>query len=258
MLDMTPDMTRERVPSPRSDAAIQEEAALLSACVLGLDGEALLAALLGTGLKDRIALVSSFGAESGVLLHMAASIDRSIPVIFVDTGKLFGETLRYRDTLIATLGLRDVRSVRPSQAAEQARDPKGLLWSEDANACCHFRKVEPLRRALDGFDAWVSGRKRYQGGERQALPVIEIADGKIKVNLLASWTRDRIQTEFAARGLPRHPLEADGYLSIGCMPCTDRVAPDEDVRAGRWRGMVKTECGIHQRWAQAPNLSTSS
>ena len=236
----------------RSSAALEEEAAFLSACVLGLDAPGLLAAVLGTDLRDRLALVSSFGAESAVLLHMAAEIDRNLPVIFIDTGKLFGETLRYRDALIARLGLGDVRVVGPSPRAEAEHDPAGNLWIGDANRCCHFRKVEPLRRALAGFDGWISGRKRYQGGERAALPVIEVVEGKIKVNPLATWTRAQIQVEFAARDLPRHPLEADGFLSIGCMPCTDRVAPEEDVRSGRWRGGSKTECGIHQRWSAPP------
>jgi phosphoadenosine phosphosulfate reductase len=241
----------------RSLAAIEEEAALLSACVLGLEAQELLEAVWRTGLKDRIALVSSFGAESALLLHMAAEIDRSLPVIFIDTGKLFGETLRYRDQLVARLGLSDVLSIGPAAQAEQKHDPKGVLWSQDANSCCYFRKVEPLRRALAGFDGWISGRKRYQGGERNSLPVIEVVDGKIKVNPLATWTRAQIQAEFTARDLPRHPLEAGGYLSIGCMPCTDRVEAEADVRSGRWRGMVKTECGIHQRWASAPIQTTT-
>jgi phosphoadenosine phosphosulfate reductase len=233
-------------------ASIEEEAALLQERYGALSGEALLKPMLRDELKGRVAIVSSFGAESAVLLHMTAAVDPSVPVIFIDTGKLFGETLRYRDQLIQLLGLEDVRVVGPAKQTEASRDRAGNLWARDPGACCQFRKVEPLRKALAGFPTWISGRKRYQGGERAQLPAIELADGKIKLNPLASWSRPQIQAEFDARKLPRHPLEADGFLSIGCMPCTDRVASGEDVRAGRWRGMVKTECGIHQRWSDGP------
>ena len=242
------DVMQPYTPRP----SVEEEAALLAQRYGTLSGEALLRPLLTQELKGRVALVSSFGAESAVLLHMAALADPAVPVIFIDTGKLFGETLRYRDQLIAKLGLEDVRVVGPARQTEASRDRAGNLWMKDPSACCQFRKVEPLKKALAGFNAWISGRKRYQGGERSQLPAIELADGKIKLNPLASWTREHIQTEFESSGLPRHPLEADGFLSIGCMPCTDRVASGEDVRAGRWRGMVKTECGIHQRWSDGP------
>jgi phosphoadenosine phosphosulfate reductase len=193
----------------------------------------------------RIALVSSFGAESAVLLHLIAEIDPAIPIIFLDTGKLFGETLRYRDQLTKRLGLKDLRSIAPDPAALAAEDEAGALWLKQPDRCCFLRKVEPLRRALEGFDAWLTGRKRFQGGLRDRLPKFEAADGKIKVNPLADWTKDDLDRYFEAHELPRHPLEADGFLSIGCMPCTDRVSPGEDGRAGRWRGIDKTECGIH-------------
>jgi phosphoadenosine phosphosulfate reductase len=200
---------------------------------------------VGRLLPGRIALVSSFGTESALLLALAAELDPSIPVIFLDTGKLFGETLRYRDRLIGLLGLSDVRSVRPEPAHVAARDPSGTLWLADPDACCHLRKVEPLARALAGFEIWISGRKRYQTPSRAELPTIEFVDGRLKLNPLAPWSRERIEAEFAHRNLPPHPLEADGFLSIGCMPCTARVQPGEDGRAGRWRNNDKTECGIH-------------
>jgi phosphoadenosine phosphosulfate reductase len=177
---------------------------------------------------------------------MVADIDRSIPVLFLDTGKLFGETLRYRDRLIERLGLADVRTITPDRAKLSAADPDGMLWLRDPDACCGLRKVEPLGRALTGFDAWVSGRKRYQGVERAALSTFETdADGRVKINPLAGWSRARVVGELLRRNLPRHPLETGGYLSIGCYTCTDRVAPGEDLRAGRWRGLDKSECGIH-------------
>ncbi|HYE52573.1 MAG TPA: phosphoadenylyl-sulfate reductase [Azospirillaceae bacterium] len=194
---------------------------------------------------DRLALVSSFGAESAVLLDMVAAIDPATPVIFLNTGKLFGETLRYRTRLVERLGLTDVREVKPDPADLQRTDPDGVVWAGNPDACCHVRKTLPLERALAGFGAWITGRKRFQGATRAGLPVLEAADGRVKVNPLAGWSRDRLLAYLDARDLPRHPLEADGYLSIGCMPCTDRVAPGEDVRAGRWRGSEKTECGIH-------------
>jgi phosphoadenosine phosphosulfate reductase len=212
----------------------------------GLEGEALLQPVVAREFPGRIALLSSFGAEAALLLHMVAQIDAGVPVIFLDTGKLFGETLRYRDALVARLGLRDLRIVAPDPGEVARRDPRGILWHSDGDACCRLRKVEPLERALATFAATIGGRKRYQGGTRSALRAVEAVGGRIQVNPLAAFTRARIEREYAARGLPPHPLEAAGFLSIGCMPCTDRVGPEEDRRAGRWRGLDKDECGIHR------------
>jgi phosphoadenosine phosphosulfate reductase len=190
-------------------------------------------------------LLSSFGTDSALLLDMVARVNVGTPVIFLDTGKHFGETLRYRDALLARFGFTDLRIVSPDPTQLSQRDPDGTLWHSDADACCRLRKVEPLERALKGFTACISGRKRHQGGARDALSAIDVVDARIQINPLAFHTRDAIEREFAMRGLPRHPLEADGFLSIGCFPCTDRVRPDEDRRSGRWRGLDKTECGIH-------------
>jgi phosphoadenosine phosphosulfate reductase len=234
------------VDHDRPVGGIAEHVRELATKYADLVGISLLQALIEREFCGRLAVVSSFGAESAVLLAMAAEIDRTTPVLFLDTGKLFGETLRYRDRLTARLGLSDVRTITPDTAQLSTVDPEGMLWLRDPDACCRVRKIEPLARALFGFDAWVSGRKRYHGANRAALPIFE-ADGKgrIKINPLAGWSRARVEEEFIRRDLPRHPLEADGYLSIGCMTCTDRVRPDEDRRAGRWRGLAKTECGIH-------------
>jgi phosphoadenosine phosphosulfate reductase len=211
-----------------------------------LDGVALLRSLIEREFPGRLAVVSSFGAESAVILAQVAEIDRDTPVVFLDTGKLFSETLRYRDRLVALLGLRNVRTIVPDRQRLAASDPQGMLWLNDPDACCALRKVEPLERALADFDGWVSGRKRYHGGERAALPTFEWDDrGRIKINPLAGWPKGRMEAEFAARDLPRHPLEEQGYLSIGCLTCTDRVRPGEDPRAGRWRDLSKSECGIH-------------
>ena len=221
-----------------------------------LSAQKLLAAMIETEFAGRIALVSSFGTEAAVLLHMVASIDPGIPVILLETGKLFGETLRYRDQLIGRLGLGDVRSVRPDPARVAQVDPDGVLWSLDPDLCCEIRKVEPLGAALEGFDAWITGRKRYQGRRRAVLPVIEASSGRIKINPVASWSQEIIKDYFDEHDLPRHPLEADGYLSVGCMPCTDRAQPGEDSRSGRWRGTEKDECGIHEN-AAGQSLTSS-
>ncbi len=208
----------------------------------------LLRATLTEHFPGRIALVSSFGAESAVLLHMVAAIDRATPVIFLDTGKLFAETLRYRETLAARLGLGDLRTATPERERLAEVDPTGELWRSDPNSCCWQRKVEPLDAALAGFAAWITGRKRFQGGVRGALaPIEHEPDGRVKVNPLADWTEADIAAYFARHDLPPHPLAARGFRSIGCVPCTRPVRPGEDSRAGRWAGRAKTECGIHLR-----------
>ncbi len=211
----------------------------------GLSGVPLLECALCKVYPDRVALVSSFGAESAVLLHMVASIDPGVPVIFLDTGKLFGETRRYVGELERLFGLHDLRIVRPEKAVEEIEDPSGVLWQQDPDRCCGFRKVLPLKRELDGFDAWITGRKRYQGEGRQSLDPVERFDGKTKINPLADWDRKQIEDYFHLHNLPRHPLQADGFQSIGCLPCTERAHPDGGPRDGRWAGLNKTECGIH-------------
>lgn len=225
------------------DAALR--AADLNARFGHLDGLELLRVLLMEEMPGQIALVSSFGAESAVLLAMAAEVDPAIPVIFIDTGKLFGETRTYRDKLVKFLGLTNVQTFGPDAAAEAALDAAGTLWRDNNDACCAFRKVEPLDRALKPHAGWITGRKRFQSGTRAALPTIEAEDGKLKINPLANWDAKQLEAEFKRRDLPRHPLVADGFLSIGCMPCTQRVEPGADARSGRWAGLDKTECGIH-------------
>jgi phosphoadenosine phosphosulfate reductase len=221
------------------------ELAALAALAESTDARGLIDAVLAGRYAGRTALVTSFGAESAVLLHLVAGIEPRTPVIFLDTGKLFPETLAYRDLLIERLGLSDVRSVKPDWAALLLADPAGDLWWRDPDRCCELRKIEPLARALEGFGAWINGRKRHQSDGRSRLPLVERARGRIKLNPLANWGTGDIEQYFAEHRLPRHPLEARGYRSIGCEPCTTTVAPGEDARAGRWRGSEKTECGIH-------------
>jgi len=194
----------------------------------------------------RLAVVSSFGAESAVLLALVAEIDPTIPVLFVETRQHFAETLAYLETVTRALGLADVRSIGPTDAEVATYDPAAELWRFDPDACCRFRKVTPLDRALAPFEAWVSGRKRHQALTRIALPLVEQVDGKTKINPLAAWTAEQIEAEMQIRHLPRHPLSLAGYPSIGCATCTRAVAAGEDPRSGRWVGTGKTECGIHR------------
>ena len=200
----------------------------------------------------RIAVVSSFGADSAVLLALVADIDPSLPVLFLDTGKHFAETLAYRDRLAARLGLTDIRGIMPDQAALDAHDPAGGLHAYDPDACCEVRKTLPLTAALAPFDAWITGRKRHQTADRAGLSFSQFTDGKVKFNPLADWTSADIAAEFRRRSLPAHPLVAQGYASIGCLPCTLPVRAGEDARAGRWSDFGKTECGIHRPAAGQP------
>lgn len=211
----------------------------------GLGGDELLRPLIRQEFPGRIALVSSFGAESAVLLHMIAQIDPETPVIFLDTGKLFEETLEHRDRLVNALGLRDVRTIQPREHDTDNLDPKGSLWQHAPDLCCQIRKVEPLERALQGFQAWITGRKRFHGTTRSSLPSIEMADWRVKVNPLANWSPTDVSTYMKENDLPAHPLVALGFPSIGCAPCTSPVREGDDVRSGRWAGEEKTECGIH-------------
>ncbi|MDP3175528.1 MAG: phosphoadenylyl-sulfate reductase [Phenylobacterium sp.] len=227
----------------------QSLAARLDAELRRAHPSSVLAAAVDT-FGDRLALVSSFGAESAVLLHLAAQIKPDIPVLFLDTGMLFGQTLDYRKILAARLGLTDVRDLRPHYQDLAVVDPKANLWQTDTDACCALRKVAPLDDALGGFDAWVTGRKRFHGGDRMSLPVVEHQGSQLKFNPLANWAKDELDAYVATHDLPAHPLVAQGFASIGCWPCTQPVDEGEDVRAGRWKGSQKSECGIHL--ARAP------
>jgi phosphoadenosine phosphosulfate reductase len=225
---------RDILPADALDRALREASP-----------QEVIAAALRTVGREKLALVSSFGTQSAALLRVMADVDPAIPVIFLDTGWLFEETLAYRDTLIARLGLSDVRSIKPPEEALSREDPDRDLWFKYPDACCRIRKVEPLQRALKPFEAWVNGRKRFQGALRAHIAVVEPDGARLEFNPFANVSREDIEAIFKSANLPPHPLAASGYLSIGCMPCTSRTSPDEDERAGRWRGRPKTECGIH-------------
>jgi phosphoadenosine phosphosulfate reductase len=228
-----------------ADAAILHSAQTLDHTLRDASPAHVIETALKTVGREQLALVSSFGTESAALLKVMADVDPGIPVVFLDTGWLFEETLAYRDTLIAALGLRDVRSIKPLEETLSREDPDRELWFSDPDACCRIRKVEPLARALKPFSAWINGRKRFQGGARAKMPVVEDDGAKLKFNPFANVSREEIEAIYKLAKLPPHPLVASGYLSVGCMPCSSRTAPGEDARAGRWRGKGKTECGIH-------------
>ena len=210
------------------------------------------------GFAGGVAAISSFGADSAVLLHMIAEVDRAIPVAFLDTGKHFGETLEYRDALAADLGLTNLRIVHPLPESLVLIDPTGDLHRSNTDACCEIRKVEPMARAVEPYGAWLTGRKRFQSSTRAALPVFEAVGPRIRINPLARWGTSELADYMRSHDLRENPLVAYGYLSIGCFPCTQPVQPGEDARSGRWAGQAKTECGIHlpgldQALATAPH-----
>lgn len=241
-------------PFTNTSAQVLDAAATLMEKVAGLNTDLRhhsATDVLRTAVKQvpNLALVSSFGAESVALLHLASMVERDLPVLFIDTEMLFAETLVYQHELTERLGLRNVTILR---AADMARkDPDGMLHKSDPDACCNARKTVPLNAALSGFDGWITGRKRFQSGTRAALEFFEAeagndeAGGRIKVNPLAFWNADDVNEYITENRLPRHPLVAKGYPSIGCAPCTSPVKKDEDPRAGRWRETTKDECGIH-------------
>ncbi|MEM9725211.1 MAG: phosphoadenylyl-sulfate reductase [Pseudomonadota bacterium] len=233
-------------PEDRAARASETWAKALSTAYEPLTAQERLARALDGDLPGPVALVSSFGADSVVLLHLAAEIDRSTPILFLETEMLFQETLDYQKRVADLLGLTDVRLIHPSSRELVAEDRDGALHLADQDACCDLRKRRPLERALGGFGASISGRKRHQSATRADIALVE-TDGphRLKLNPLADWSAEDLADYRKAAGLPPHPLVAEGFLSIGCAPCTTAVSQDEDPRAGRWRGAEKTECGIH-------------
>lgn len=209
-----------------------------------LSGKALLKAVLKE-CSLKVAVSSSFGTESAVLLDMVASINPATPIITVDTGRLFAETIAYREALMKHLDLLDVRVIKPAESLVANMDPDGTLFQSNPDACCQARKVMPYAMTVAGFDILITGRKRHHGDGRQHLDAVEITGAHVKVNPLAHFSADDIEAVFRSRNLPRHPLSEAGYPSIGCQPCTHKTCPSKGVRSGRWAGHEKTECGIH-------------
>jgi len=235
----------------------EADAVRLNRMFRGSDTQEMLRAVIHDRLAGDVAVVSSMGAESAVLLHLIGSVDPSVPVLFLETGKHFPETLAYRDELVARLGLTDLRNLTPDADALAAKDESGLRWSYDPDGCCEIRKVLPLAKGLADFDASFTGRKSFQSATRANLPRFEVdrsdAQGRLKINPLIDWSAEQIAAYFTEHDLPPHPLVAEGYPSIGCSPCTHKVEPGADPRSGRWKGWDKTECGIHSPVQPGPD-----
>ncbi len=211
----------------------------------GLSGAAMIERAVGV-CENRLAVVSSFGTESAVLLHMVAEVDADIPIIFLDTGKLFAPTYGYQRRLSEHLGLRNVHTIRPEAEAVEDEDPMSKLWRDDPDRCCAVRKVWPLARALQGFGAWITGRKKFQTTDRGRAKQTEIQDGRVVLSPLLQWEKSDLDAYFITHCLPPHPLEDMGYPSVGCFTCTADVRRGDGQRSGRWQGQAKTECGIHR------------
>ncbi len=235
----------EKTPDAVADA-LSLSASRLNRATRGHPAEEALQYAIEEAFSGRIALVSSFGAEASVLLKLVADINPHTPVVFLETGKHFAQTLSYRRQLSQMLGLKNVINIVPDAEELRVADPRGDLWRSSPDACCSVRKVHPLKAALGAYDAWITGRKQFHGGARMDIPMFEAAPPHIKVNPLASWTPSQVHDYMRQNDLPPHPLVAQGYPSIGCWPCTHPAGPGEDPRAGRWRGLAKTECGIHE------------
>jgi phosphoadenosine phosphosulfate reductase len=225
--------------------SIQIRIAQLQKSLTGRPARDVIAAIVKDAFPGRVAVACSFGTEAAALLHLVASVDAATPILFIDTGRHFPETLHYRDALSAHLGLTDVRSIGPTPHEIARLDADSSRASWDPSGCCAFRKVAPLKKALAGFDAWITGLMPFQASTRGALALLEADGPRVKVNPLWAWTGQDLDAYEHEHALPSHPLIAQGYLSIGCAPCTTPVKPGEDIRAGRWRGHEKTECGIH-------------
>lgn len=209
--------------------------------------EEILSVAIKEAFVGQIAMVSSFGAESAVLLHLLSRVAPDTPVLFLETQRHFAQTTFYRRALSKRLGLTNVQDILPNPEEAAAEDPDNALWRTDPDACCNLRKVRPLDHALAPYEAWITGRKQFHGGQRLNLPVFEHTGTRFKVNPIVAWNKDDIDAYFVDHDLPPHPLVEQGFPSIGCWPCTHPVKAGEDVRAGRWRGQSKTECGIHVR-----------
>ena len=232
----------------------KDRLARLNAELRNASAQEILRAAISREWPGGLTYVSSFGAESVVMLSLIAEVDPSLPIVFIDTGMHFPQTLDYKDEVIERLGLTGLRDITPSETERKVLDPKNMLWKTDADACCALRKVRPLEPALEGFGAWITGRKRFHGGARMSLPVFEYADGRYKVNPLANWSQADVDAYLEAKDLPRHPLVAQGYPSIGCWPCTQPAADPNDPRSGRWVGQEKSECGLHVERNERPRV----
>lgn len=201
--------------------------------------------------SPRLAMSSSFGPESGVLLHMVSRIDPSIPVLFLETGYHFPETLQYKEELVRLLKLKNVIDLKadPKRKAQVVAQYEGVPYEKNPDLCCQINKVEPMDLAIKDYDAWMSGIRRNQTDFRKSIRIFEEYkrgnNELYKISPLASLTSREMWWYLKEHNIPKHPLYDKGYLSVGCWPCTKPVQPGDDERSGRWAGKAKTECGIH-------------
>ncbi|MBI1977778.1 MAG: phosphoadenylyl-sulfate reductase [Candidatus Omnitrophica bacterium] len=198
--------------------------------------------------KPKVALSSSFQTESVVLLHMVSKIDPSIKVLFLETGWHFQETLEFKKEVVKRFGLTNVVELKadPKKREALGQETGGKPYEMNPDQCCYMNKVEPLQEALKGLEAWISGIRRSQSKTRKEIKIVEEYQGGLfKINPLANVTSGDIWWYIKEHKLPQHPLFEQGYLSIGCWPCTKPAQPGDDERSGRWAGKEKTECGIH-------------
>lgn len=225
---------------------IQRANARFNAAEPGFDTTAAIITWAAEHFMPRLAITSSFQTQSVALLHIMSQVQPDIPVIFLDTGYHFPETVAYRDELVERFGL-TLTIARPvTTQSDQIRQYGDALYRRDPDLCCYINKVEPMQRALRDLDAWLSGIRRDQTANRaNAEPVELTKDGRVKINPLVAWTHKDLWTYIHRHDLPAHPLFSQGYLSVGCAPCTQPVTAGGDERSGRWAGQGKTECGLH-------------
>ena len=196
----------------------------------------------------RFAMTSSFGPESGVLLHILSRVDPSVPVLFLETGYHFPETLEYKAKLAALFGLTSVIDLRadPGEKTAFVAKHSGVPYEKDPDGCCRINKVEPLERALKNYDAWMSGIRRQQTDQRKSIRIVEEYEGELfKISPLANFNSRDTWWYLKEHQIPQHPLFEKGYMSVGCWPCTRPIQAGDDERSGRWAGKDKKECGIH-------------
>ncbi len=197
---------------------------------------------------NKLGMTSSFGPESGALLHMVSRANPKVPVLFLETGYHFPETLEYKRKLADFLGLENIVDLKADTLRREklVADYQGVPYEKNPELCCQINKVEPLDSSLKGFDAWMSGIRRRQTDFRKSIRIVEAYEGGLyKISPLANFTSRDVWWYLKEHQIPQHPLYEKGYLSIGCWPCTRPVQDGDDERSGRWAGKSKTECGIH-------------
>ncbi|GAB4279729.1 MAG: hypothetical protein Kow0080_32180 [Candidatus Promineifilaceae bacterium] len=207
--------------------------------------------------KPKIAVTSSFQTQSVPLLHMISDTVPEMPIFFLDTGFHFAETLAYRDQLNKELNL-NVINLKPEMGHDKFQAEYGDLYKRDPDRCCYINKVVPLQKALKGLDAWISGIRRDQTPQRRNIPAVSrMENGLYKICPMVTWTGRDVWQYIAKHELPEHPLLSQGFMSIGCAPCTRPVYMGEDERAGRWAGANKVECGLHTNTWDQSSLTSS-